>query len=129
MAGPHAQAVALLVGDIEAAQEASGCWQPASAPVKADVLLVPHHGSKTSSSPAFLDAVQPRTGVGAGGLPQPVWPPCGTEVLAALPTNARIARGGVGALRRGDLVFRPSGCGGVCHATRRRGATGSTRVP
>jgi competence protein ComEC len=28
--------------------------------LKADVLLVPHHGSKTSSSAAFLEAVQPR---------------------------------------------------------------------
>ena len=28
--------------------------------LRADVLLVPHHGSKTSSSAAFLDAVQPR---------------------------------------------------------------------
>jgi competence protein ComEC len=28
--------------------------------LQADVLLVPHHGSKTSSSAAFLDAVQPR---------------------------------------------------------------------
>jgi len=28
--------------------------------LKADVLLVPHHGSKTSSSAAFLDAVQPQ---------------------------------------------------------------------
>jgi competence protein ComEC len=28
--------------------------------LRADVLLVPHHGSKTSSSDAFLDAVQPR---------------------------------------------------------------------
>jgi competence protein ComEC len=27
--------------------------------LRADVLLVPHHGSKTSSSEAFLDAVQP----------------------------------------------------------------------
>jgi competence protein ComEC len=27
--------------------------------LRADVLLVPHHGSKTSSSDAFLDAVQP----------------------------------------------------------------------
>ena len=29
------------------------------AALKADLLLVPHHGSKTSSSAAFLDAVKP----------------------------------------------------------------------
>ena len=28
---------------------------------EAEVLLLPHHGSKTSSSAAFLTAVQPRT--------------------------------------------------------------------
>jgi competence protein ComEC len=28
--------------------------------LRAQWLLVPHHGSKTSSSPDFLDAVQPR---------------------------------------------------------------------
>jgi competence protein ComEC len=50
--------VALLVGDIEAPQEAG--LLAAHAAVKADLLLVPHHGSKTSSSDAFLDAVQPR---------------------------------------------------------------------
>ncbi len=49
---------ALLAGDIEQAQEAR--LTALGAPLKADVLLVPHHGSKTSSSPAFLDAVQPR---------------------------------------------------------------------
>ena len=32
-----------------------------------DVLLVPHHGSKTSSSGAFLDAVQPRTALVQSG--------------------------------------------------------------
>ena len=48
---------ALLVGDIESPQEAA--LLAAKAPVKADLLLVPHHGSKTSSSEAFLDAVQP----------------------------------------------------------------------
>lgn len=63
--GPHAQAVALLVGDIEAAQEQALLAR--SNPVKADVLLVPHHGSKTSSSPAFLDAVQPRTALVQAG--------------------------------------------------------------
>nr|MDP2192603.1 DNA internalization-related competence protein ComEC/Rec2 [Rhodoferax sp.] len=49
---------ALLTGDIEQAQEARLVGEGAS--LKSDVLLVPHHGSKTSSSPAFLDAVQPQ---------------------------------------------------------------------
>jgi competence protein ComEC len=49
---------ALLVGDIEQPQEAR--LLATGAPLKADVLLVPHHGSKTSSSAAFLDAVQPQ---------------------------------------------------------------------
>jgi competence protein ComEC len=48
---------ALLAGDIETAQEARLVADQAS--LKSDVLLVPHHGSKTSSSAAFLDAVQP----------------------------------------------------------------------
>ena len=49
---------ALLVGDIEQAQEARLLNRPEA--LKADLLLVPHHGSKTSSSAAFLDAVAPR---------------------------------------------------------------------
>jgi competence protein ComEC len=48
---------ALLVGDIEKEQEAR-LVQQASA-LRSTVLLVPHHGSKTSSSAEFLDAVQP----------------------------------------------------------------------
>eukprot|EP01034_Spumella_vulgaris_P032931 gene32929-40650_t len=62
---PGAQAVALLVGDIEAPQEQALLAR--AAPLKADVLLVPHHGSKTSSSGAFLDAVQPRTALVQSG--------------------------------------------------------------
>ena len=49
--------VALLAGDIEQPQEAALLAR--GAPLRADLLLVPHHGSKTSSSAAFLDAVQP----------------------------------------------------------------------
>ena len=49
---------ALLVGDIEQPQEAR--LVESGVPLKAQVLLVPHHGSKTSSSAAFLDAVAPQ---------------------------------------------------------------------
>ena len=56
---------ALLVGDIEQAQEARLVADGALP--KADVLLVPHHGSKTSSSAAFLDAVRPRFAIVQSG--------------------------------------------------------------
>ena len=52
-----AGASALLAGDIEAAQERA-LLAAGLAPV--DWLLVPHHGSRTSSSAEFLDALQPR---------------------------------------------------------------------
>jgi competence protein ComEC len=49
---------ALLAADLEQAQEAQ--LLASATPLRADVLLVPHHGSKTSSSAAFLSAVAPR---------------------------------------------------------------------
>ena len=55
--GGSQAATALLAGDIESAQEAQ-LLDRGIAPL--DLLLVPHHGSKTSSSGPFLDALQPR---------------------------------------------------------------------
>jgi competence protein ComEC len=52
----------LLAGDIEAPQEARLVTTLAER-LHADILLAPHHGSGTSSTPAFLHAVAPSFGV------------------------------------------------------------------
>jgi len=56
----------LLTGDIEREQEA---WLLATnaASLHSDVLVVPHHGSKTSSTTAFIEAVHPRIAVFQAG--------------------------------------------------------------
>lgn len=56
---------ALLVGDIEQGQEQRLIADAGQ--LKSDVLLVPHHGSKSSSSGAFLDAVDPRVALVQSG--------------------------------------------------------------
>ncbi|RQO64674.1 DNA internalization-related competence protein ComEC/Rec2 [Variovorax sp. KBW07] len=60
----NGRATALLAGDIESDQERALVQRQAGltgrSGLVADVLLVPHHGSKTSSSELLLDAVRPR---------------------------------------------------------------------
>ncbi|MHB1689385.1 MAG: DNA internalization-related competence protein ComEC/Rec2 [Thiomonas sp.] len=50
----------LLTGDIERAQERALAAGPAADALGVDLLLAAHHGSKTSSSAEFLQAVAPR---------------------------------------------------------------------
>ncbi|MBX3635726.1 MAG: DNA internalization-related competence protein ComEC/Rec2 [Rubrivivax sp.] len=56
------QGSALLTGDLEAAQELRLVQRDPDA-LRSTLLLVPHHGSRTSSTGALLDAVQPRWAV------------------------------------------------------------------
>jgi len=55
----HGKAI-VFPGDIEACAEGLVVKQ-AGEKAKADILIAPHHGSKTSSTSGFLDAVEPKT--------------------------------------------------------------------
>jgi competence protein ComEC len=57
----------LLTGDIEAAAEA-GLARTSPLRLRADLLKVPHHGSRTSSTAAFLEAVSPSLAIASMGL-------------------------------------------------------------
>jgi competence protein ComEC len=56
----------MLTGDIEAAQEAALLARAGPA-LRSQVLLVPHHGSRTSSTEAFIGAVAPGTALVQAG--------------------------------------------------------------
>ncbi len=56
----------LVTGDIEAASERELLARDAAA-LGAEVLVVPHHGSRTSSTREFVEAVAPRVAIVAAG--------------------------------------------------------------
>jgi competence protein ComEC len=62
--GAPGQGAVLLTGDLEAQQEAELARR---SDLRADLLMAPHHGSRTSSSAALLDAVQARAVVVQAG--------------------------------------------------------------
>jgi competence protein ComEC len=63
IAGTHA---VLLTGDIQAAAER---WllENSRDALSAEVLVIPHHGSRSSSTPAFVAAVSPRLALAPAG--------------------------------------------------------------
>jgi competence protein ComEC len=90
----HSSAL-LLTGDVERLGERA---LVESASVKADVVLVPHHGSATSSSSAFVAATGARYALASAGfanrwgLPRPEvverWTRSGATVLVTADTGA-----------------------------------------
>ena len=81
----------LLTGDIEGGAGSRAAGAP-GAELRADVLLVPHHGSRTSSTPAFIEAVAPRVAVVQAGYRSRFGHPA-PDVVAHATTARGIARG------------------------------------
>ncbi|HEV3471232.1 MAG TPA: ComEC/Rec2 family competence protein [Pyrinomonadaceae bacterium] len=65
----HGRRAFLLTGDIEAGAEAA--LVAAGDPLHCDALKVPHHGSRTSSTPAFVSAARPALAVVSVGQDSP----------------------------------------------------------
>lgn len=100
----HGRVRFLLTGDAERAQEDRLLAQWGAA-LGATVLKVGHHGSRTSSSPAFLDAVRPQLAVISVGADNRYGHPA-PDVLAALRARgADILRTD----RDGPVIFRSDG--------------------
>ena len=92
----------LIAGDLEAAGE--GSVLAAAESLRAEVLQLPHHGSRTSSTPAFLAAVGPVIALAATGThPRFAYPdPLVVQRVRALPA-VMVGQGeGVGSVGWGD---------------------------
>jgi len=92
----------LLVGDAEREEEAEAVQR---SDLRADVLKVGHHGSRTSSSPAFLEAVNPRVAVISCGVRNRFGHPHRATLDALRAANARVLRTD----RAGSVVITTDG--------------------
>jgi competence protein ComEC len=114
----------LLAGDIEYRAEEALVAQGTE--IRADVLVAPHHGSRSSSTAAFLDAVQPsRPCFPVGyrnrfGHPHPTWSSATSSVVSRsiAPTDGALSIAidaeGASAIERYRSTYRATG------STRRR---------
>jgi competence protein ComEC len=95
----------LLTGDAERDEEAWLLERYAADELEADVLKLGHHGSRTSSTPALLDAVEPRIAIASVGAGNRYGHP-------AAETLANLLDRGIPALRtdlEGTVVIRSDG--------------------
>lgn len=93
----------LFTGDIEAAQETELVFRGVA--LDADILKVAHHGSKSSSTGRFLDAVDPAYAIISAGRENRYQHPH-TEVVS------RLEERGIAIMRTdttGDIVFESDG--------------------
>jgi competence protein ComEC len=102
----------LLTGDIEKRTEAR--LLEAGDDLRADVLKVAHHGSRTSTTQAFLDAVRPSFSLISAGSPSPFGHPH-PDVVSRLEKN-------------GGHILRTSACGAISISTDGRSITHRTFV-
>jgi len=96
----------LLTGDIEAPQEAALVARLGEQ-LRSTLLLVPHHGSRTSSSAGFLDAVHPQVAMVQAGYRSRFGHPA-PEVLARYQSRGimLVRSDRCGAWTWGDDAFR-----------------------
>jgi len=94
----------LLTGDIEAAQEAA-LRERDVARLRARLMLVPHHGSRTSSTAAFIDAVAPELALAQAGYRSRFGHPAADVVARYEARGIPLARSD----RCGALTLAPGG--------------------
>jgi competence protein ComEC len=93
----------LLTGDIE--RGAEGALVAAGDDLRCDVLKVAHHGSRTSSIPAFVSATRPAFAVVSVGLASPFGHPDAAVVERWRASGAQVLQTG----RRGTITFTTDG--------------------
>jgi competence protein ComEC len=98
---------ALLPGDIEAKSEAA-LVRTQRDTLRADVIVVPHHGSRTSSTPAFVRAVAPSLALVANGYRNRFGHPRADVVARFETIGAQVLRTD----QLGALTIRFDGAGG-----------------
>lgn len=106
----------LLTGDAE--RQVEDALTEEQEPLQSDFLKVPHHGSKTSSSEAFLDAVNPRAAAISVGEDNPYGHPSPATLQRYAGKNIRLFRtdvnGAVTVLTDGhSLLTRAFAAGGT----------------